>query len=474
MSVRFRLALWNVAVIAFAIIGMGALVHELVRQNLMDGLKNELRGRAKPLVLMARYPPPFPINDTQLTKQFKGLRRPPMNLAGEMQPRIFDDRDFSLFPGDKRPPIDPSGLQLARESGAETFTVMRRREEPPLMVYSVSAFRIATGARSVVQVSESLERVGREMALLTGALLTQIPIALAIATLGALFLTDRALRPIRAVTEAAAEIEATDFSRRLPVTGKDEFARLAETLNGMLGRLESAFERQRRFVADASHELKSPLTIIKANSSLSLTDPTLPENARIALQEIDAAADRTHRVVQDLLLLARSDAGDLTPRRELFSIRPICEDVTRQMRRLYPGGAMIEIDAPENLALYADPEQIRRLLANLLANAVRHTPAEGNITLSAQMPGDAVLLSVRDTGDGIAPEHLARLGERFYRPDAARARATGGTGLGLSICRAIAEAHGGTLHISSEPGCGTEAVVRYPSPLPPPLRREGE
>ena len=462
MTVRSRLVLWSVGVFALTIGGLGVIAVDSVRRNLTEGMKSELRDRAKPIVMLARYPPPFPLEKGFPLDRLRRPGPPPFGSDDTLQIRVLDDQNHSLFPGDKQPPLDRAGLEQARASDSEAFTMVRNPGEIPLLVYSVPVRRIPTGERSVIQISKSLERVGHEMAMLTGALLTQIPIALAIATAGALFLTDRALRPVRAVTEAAAEIEGTDLSHRLPVAGKDEFARLAETLNGMLGRLESAFEQQRRFVADASHELKSPLTIIKANSSLSLADPTLPENARVALQEIDSAADRTTRVVQDLLLLARSDAGDLTPQRELFPIRPLLEELARLARRMHPDGPTIEIAAPPDLRLNADPEQIRRLLTNLLDNALRHTPADERITLSAQTEGDKVELLVRDTGEGIAPEYLARLGERFYRPDAARARATGGTGLGLAICRAIAQAHGGALTVESVQGKETSVKVTIP------------
>jgi signal transduction histidine kinase len=330
---------------------------------------------------------------------------------------------------------------------------------------------------SVFQSSRSLESIYDEVSHLTNTLLALVPVALLISAAGAVFLTDRAIRPVRDVTQAAAEIGAReDLSARLPTTGGDEFARLSATFNAMLGRLEQAFarqeeayERQRRFVGDASHELRTPLTVIKANTSLALSDDSLPAEYREVLSEVDTAADRTIRIVQDLLLLARSDAGQLPIRPEPLDVGDVLTQAKREAAALRPDGAaiVVAVEADKSsvapLTVLADRHHLPRLLSNLLDNALRYTPSDGQITLSARpAAGNQAEIEVSDTGEGIAPEHLPRVTERFYRVDESRERGHGGTGLGLALCRAIAAAHGGSLSLASEVGRGTTVRVLIP------------
>jgi two-component system OmpR family sensor kinase len=296
------------------------------------------------------------------------------------------------------------------------------------------------------------------------------PLALLAAALGGALLTDRALRPVRQITQAAAQIGASDLSDRLPVKGQDEFSELAATFNGMLSRLEQAFtqlaqalEQQQRFTADASHELRTPLTIIKANTSLALEEERSNVEYRRALEAADRAADTTNRIVQDLLLLARGDVGQLGVDRRPTRIGELLQRAAEPFRGSHIPPISVELSDP-SLAVAADPHHLVRLFGNLLENAVRHTPPTGRITVSAHDEEDSVVVRVEDTGEGIAPEHLPHVCERFYRVDAARTRRHGGTGLGLAICQSIVEAHHGSLTLESVVGEGTTVTVRLPGP----------
>jgi heavy metal sensor kinase len=323
----------------------------------------------------------------------------------------------------------------------------------------------------VLQIATPLTAVYAELARLSGTLLTLFPLALLVAALGGAFLTEHALHPVRQITQAAAQIGVSDLSERLPVQGKDEFSELAATFNGMLGRLERAFtqlaqtlEQQRRFTADASHELRTPLTVIKANTSLALEEERSNAEYRRALEAADRAADTTTRIVQDLLLLARGDAGQLQLEQRPVCLKELLERALEPFRR--PEFASIAIDFPQPcLAVPGDSHRLLRLFSNLLENAARHTPAAGHITVTARADGESAIVRVRDTGEGIAPEHLPHVCERFYRVDTARARRHGGTGLGLAICQSIVEAHGGTLTLESVVGKGTTVTVRLPGAL---------
>jgi signal transduction histidine kinase len=252
------------------------------------------------------------------------------------------------------------------------------------------------------------------------------------------------------------------------VSGNDEFAELADTFNGLLGRLDASFqeqkralELQRRFTADASHELKTPLTIVKGNTSLALSRASIDDNSRHTLTEIDRAADTMSQLVQDLLLLARSDSGQLGGHRIEMLLREILETAASQATP--NGGPPVRLKVePEDLCVMGNEAELVRVFRNLLDNALCHTPSDGCISVSAHSSDGAVLVTVEDTGTGIAPEHLSHLGERFYRVDAARSRPTGGTGLGLSICKSILKAHAGGMEIESAVGKGTRVCVSLP------------
>jgi heavy metal sensor kinase len=320
----------------------------------------------------------------------------------------------------------------------------------------------------VVQAYEKLSYINTQLRQLTRAMLWICPFALIfVAGIGA-FLTGRALRPVRDFTLAAQKITAKSMGERLPVQGNDEFSELALTFNGTLNRLQDAYcrleeslEQQRRLTADASHELRTPLTVIKAHTSLSLTTPRTKEQYLNTIRAVDQAADIMARIVQDLLLLARADAGQLMVEHEPVSVEDLIESSVQTAKALE--GAPISINKidPE-LIVQGDAHLLMRVALNVLSNAKRHTPEGGQIGVRVNADAANISIVVADTGEGIAPEHLSHIGERFYRVDTARERTRGGTGLGLAICKTIISAHNGSLNIESELGKGTTVTIKLP------------
>ena len=439
MSLRVRLTLWYVAILALTLVGLGIILRLRIEATLLEGLDREL-------ALRANRPIP-PRGD-----------RPPGPSTSQPIPVFYYTNAKSLV--GKRTAPDPDSLKTVIQTH-KPLKITRNDQR----VYTALA-RTPEGIRGdiVFQTTASLVPLREQIASQTRELLALLPLALLIAAGGGLFLTERALRPMREITRAAEQIGAGDLSRRLAVPGNDELAQLAKTFNGMLARLETAFgqltrslEQQRRFVGDASHELKTPLTSIKINTDLALDDPQLSAETRDRLVRVRHATDRTIRLVQNLLLLARGDAGALPLRCQPFETNALLEELTREAQALQPGRAAI-VTQTEVATLYGDRDYLIQLLLNLVDNALRHTPREGRVTLSAHPHGFTVI----DNGTGIAPEHLPHLTERFYRVDTARARKAGGTGLGLAICQDIAEAHGGRLEIQSAPGEGTRVLVYLP------------
>jgi signal transduction histidine kinase len=320
----------------------------------------------------------------------------------------------------------------------------------------------------VIQVVEPMAPTRKALDELTRTLVILVPIALALAALGGAFLTRRALQPIREITRTATQIDPQNLSARIPAEGKDELAQLAGVLNGMLARLEEAFERQKQFAGDASHELRTPLATIKATSSLARADAWDTETCLTAMGAIEAAADRANRIVDDLLILARSDDSRLLPLLGEVSLRAVIDQAVREAEAAWenraPHAAVHVELADETLQVLGEPSHLARVFVNLLDNALRHTPVTGEILISARGEASVVVATVTDNGEGIAAEHLPHLGERFYRVDAGRERSRGGAGLGLAICRAIVEAHQGRLDVHSEPGSGTVVAISLPGP----------
>jgi len=233
--------------------------------------------------------------------------------------------------------------------------------------------------------------------------------------------------------------------------------------------IERAFRRQQEFVADASHELRTPLTILRSTMDL-LHQELGPAggDSRALVDEARVEIDRLQRLTADLLTLARSDRGQLVLALAPLNARVMAAEAVRRLAPLaQERGVEVRVESPEPApTVEADPDRLRQVLLILLDNALKHTPAGGRVTVAVRPEGRHVAVEVADTGSGIAPEHLPRLFERFYRADAARTRAEGGSGLGLAIAKALVDAHGGELALASAPGQGTRVTVRLPAEAP--------
>ena len=305
------------------------------------------------------------------------------------------------------------------------------------------------------------------------ALLLSLPSTLALigaAVVVAMVLFYPARRRLRALEHAAQRLGEGDLSARAPQKGGDEIARVAAAFNRMAGDLETrdaalrtSDALRRQMMADVSHELKTPLTAMRGYiETLRMPEVVLDADRRNRYFEtIDRETRRLERIVKDLLDLARYEHGGVVLQRRLFDIERLFENVAgRHEREAQREGVTIRIHVdPQADQVVADPDRIEQAIENLVANALRHTPSGGTVTLRATQGDGAATLSVSDTGGGIAPEHLPLVFERFYKVDAARAADSTGSGLGLSITKAIIERHGGTISVVSQPGQTTFIVV---------------
>ncbi|MFN3649410.1 MAG: sensor histidine kinase [Armatimonadota bacterium] len=461
------MTLWNVAVLALILGAMGGVVRYRVQADRLAAVDRTLAERAHESGRLWALGPAPP-----------GLRAAGRRRLLDPTPAAADGS-----PGAPRalPPLPPRIVPRDR-AGKEHWDQPWDRDAfarclagrtvystvwdggVPMRILSMPIERRGR-IDEVLQLAYPLGGVLREIDELTATLLALVPLGLLAAGLGGAFLTGRALRPVREIAATAARLGVNDLSERLPVSGRDELSELAVSINAMLARLEEAFERQRRFTADASHELRTPLSIVKANTGLALEHPWPEDRYREFLTAIDTAAGRQSRIVEELLFLARADAGKLAR-----DVGPVClldvlEEAAEAVSR--PDRPPIRLEPIDPALMVAGSgSELARLFTNLLENAARHTPPEGSVTVSARVEATSVVVAVTDTGEGIAPEHLPHLGERFYRVDAARSASTGGNGLGLAICRSITEAHGGRMSFESRVGEGTTVRIRLPLCLP--------
>ncbi|MGP1407111.1 sensor histidine kinase [Selenomonas sp.] len=280
------------------------------------------------------------------------------------------------------------------------------------------------------------------------------------------FISCRILRPIRTMTQAARELEVTDLSRRIAVPPvKDELAELAETFNHMLERIQTGFEQQRRFVSDASHELRTPVTVIRGYSDmLSRWGASDPETLEEGLTAIRSEAEDMQGLIEKLLFLARADQKRLAMHKERLELAPLVDDVVKKMA-LIATKHEVELLANEAGTVYVDPLLMKHMMRIILENSMKYTPKGGRITVEMHRSAGEMQLSLADNGIGIAKEHQDKVFERFYRVDSSRTKrmdAPGGTGLGLSIARWIADQHGIGIELISELGRGTKFILHIP------------
>lgn len=326
-----------------------------------------------------------------------------------------------------------------------------------------------TGRTSLVILGSPLDPGNRIQGLLINLLLGSL-LTLAIAIVGGFWFADRAMRPVQAITRTARNISETDLNRRINLSSKDELGELANTFDNMLARLQTAFERQRQFVADASHELRTPLTIVNLETSRALAAHRSQKEYERALGVIHSENEFMSHLVNDLLTLARMDNGQVLLEKSPIDLSDVAVDAIERLTSLaVRKDVRLEAgDLPE-ARIFGDRQSLLQMVSNLIENAIKYTDGDEKIVRVETGTKDShAWIRVSDNGPGIAPEHLPHLFDRFYRVDQARTRAmddgaepSAGSGLGLSIIQWIAQAHGGQVHVDSTPGNGSRFEVWF-------------
>ncbi len=293
-----------------------------------------------------------------------------------------------------------------------------------------------------------------------------IPITIAVSAGGGIFLARRALKPVEQITNTAHKIGETDLSLRINVETQDELGHLGETLNQMISRLEKAFERQKEFTSDASHELRAPLAIIQAEATLSLSKERSAPEYRKTLESIADETENMASLTNKLLELARSDSGKTAYTFETINLEEFIQEICSEMNLLFDEKNLaVNTILSKQIRIRGDLNSLRRLMLNLLNNALRYTDPGGDITVKLNNKNTMAVISVSDTGIGIPNEQKPFIFKRFYRVDKSRSRSDGGCGLGLAICKHIVDAHKGRITVDSQPGYGTTFTVLLPGIL---------
>jgi len=459
LPVRVRLTLWYGSLLEAMLVGLGAFLIVRLRADLVAAIDRSLDTRAAQIAL--NY-----TGDGE--EEFRGVSESSLVAVprGETADQVLSPSGTVLqSAGDEavsqEPMIGAADLARARRDGAGLrLTAALGADREPFRILAVRL----PDRPDVLVVSESLEDVDRSVHRLLGLMLLAGPAALAAAGGGGWWIAGEALRPVRRMTEEAAAIGPGRLHERVGVPRtRDEIERLGMTLNAMLARLERSVDEQRRFVADAAHELRTPLAIMRSEIDVSLASDRLPPAARAVLRSAADEVGRMSGIVENLLTLARMDEeGGLEILRAPVDLADVALDVARRFQAAAGSKGIVLGVSAEHVVVLGDRERLLQAVANLVDNAVKYTQPGGHVEVSVRAAPGRGRVVVADDGPGIPPELLPRIFDRFVRADAVRSRGTGGAGLGLAICRGIVEAHGGRIRAESEPGEGSRFVLELP------------
>lgn len=492
-SVRARLALWHTLAVAtvLAVFALGTYAFlvrsagQRIDQSLTEIARNFSAAWVDELAETPKAPPRRAALEALVEFRYHDRRI----LVYDSTGNLVAASDSSLL----HPELPPEVLRTLHSSPLEGLARDAASGTPSHATLGTSdawvramAMTVAIGGQPFTVVALRSEKAEEEVyESYAGALLVAIPLALALAGLGGYLLAKASLAPVAQITAAAERIGERSLDQRLAVANShDELGRLATVLNGLLGRLQRAFEQQRQFMADASHELRTPVTAFRSAADIALARATRPEEEyRDTLRVISSEGRRLSRIVDDLFLLARADGGQQPVRKAPLYLEELLEDCARSARALGAARRVrVEFQPADEAPLDGDAALLERLVINLLDNAVRHSPPDGlvQLTLSRDSfgerpdPGSVGMyrIEVRDSGPGVPVEARPHIFERFYRADAARRRDSTvsgegasqptGAGLGLAIALWIAEMHGGSVTLEESDAGGTLFVARLP------------
>ncbi len=486
-SIRTRLTLWYLSILALIVIVFAAVIYLLVARNLSQTTDNnlaeigrsvetDLRKEEADIAAARLLPPPPAEEDDEEKNPVDADDELPLTIESAIAEELEDlrSREYEFLV------LDRNGQKIG-----STIAVAELEEKSKNIAADLPFADVLTENETfrVHQMTLSLDgksfrlmitRSIREQTVFLTSLMrifsVTVPLALILAGLGGYFLARRSLAPVVSMSKHAASIGAANLNERLPVRNeRDELGGLAKVFNDLLLRLEASFQQQRQFMSDASHELRTPLAIVRGESEVALSKEDRPAaDYRESLSIVHDESKRLTKIVEDLFILARADSGQLKPNFEHFYLDEILVECVRVVGTLtQKRNTRIEFRVPDEMPIFADEELLHRLFLNLLDNAIKYNRESGIVTIAAQKQGTHYLITIRDSGPGIAAEDQAKIFDRFYRADKSRTRENtngkNGVGLGLSIAAWIAEVHHGTIRLVKSDSNGSEFLVELPS-----------
>lgn len=498
-SIRWRLQLWQGFLLVCLLSGFGFTAFQLYRTNRLSQIDEELQQRVAALTADVRRPPdgPPPLGPNRGDPAQSGRRGDPSlhpRLPGGPgrpgEPRSFAPFDPAPWLANRELELSPLTQALFDETATNGFyyavwfrgdTLLKRSTNGPPGLATPPAAAAGPGVRTRMHADrreaflmtemgdcvlvgrpmiEELRTMRRFAWWLAGAGLGVLAMGLG----GGGLIIGRAIRPVEVISAAASRISGGNLAERIPIREADsELGRLAGVLNRTFAHLESAFDQQRRFTADASHELRTPIAVLLSETQTALNRERSPAEYRETLEACQDTAQQMRRLTESLLELARFDAGQEPMQPEALDLAELatgCLEAVRPLAR--ERGIALKADLQPAPA-QGDPDRLRQVVINLLTNAIHYNREGGEVRVVTAIAEGVARLAVTDTGPGIPPEKLPLVFDRFYRADPSRARAEGRTGLGLAISKAIVEAHQGRLEVASEPGQGSTFTLDLPT-----------
>jgi heavy metal sensor kinase len=452
-TLKFRLTIWQIMVSLLMFLIFGTLAYLTLSRELNQNLDDSLEARAEELQSTL----------TQEGTQFSFAQR----LSEVVL--IYDSNSVLLQ--DLGPHVQFAGIDgLVKKAllGQSSYLTASTEDGQYVRLYA-SPLTLDPKTRIVIVVGRTPSEISDVLDTFRSVLIFSAIGAILIVAVGGFFWANRTLLPMRLIVGMVQQVGEKNLSRRLEVQSEDELGRLAGTLNRMMERLEDAFDRQRQFTADASHELRAPLAVIQAESTLALEKERTGPEYRKSLETVSLEVFHMSKIIERLLFLARWDAGKEPLNLQNVDMKELLTEVSSDIDVLaLEKGLKFSLGPVSDITMKGDRVKLRQLIINLLGNAIRYTPCGGSVSASLVQKRANIVLAVVDTGIGIAPEHLPLIFERFYRVDKARSRAEGGVGLGLAISKSIAEAHGGKIEVESQEGRGSTFRVIFPALHPEP------
>jgi heavy metal sensor kinase len=479
-SLRFKLTLWYVLILGILLISFSTFLYFTLSNSLHRDVDNKLRSLAELVSSESSSP---------LSKFGFGNIDQALETSMNLKPigkfiQVFDESGNIGRKSENLKNVQlPIGLNALKNAskGLITFETNRSIANTPLRIITFPVVE-NNHVTKIVQIASSLEEVEDALNTLFIILIITVPLALMVASLGGQFLAHKALKPVDDITQTARMITSQNLNQRIaPPKVKDEISRLIETFNGMISRLDQSFRQIKQFSSDASHELKTPLTILKGEVEVMLRKERTQQEYQQTLKSNLEEINRMSQIVEDLLLLSRADTGQIELSKGDINLTEMLSEVVAQMD-MFARSKRLDLSASNNhhdIHIFGDALRIREMLINLIENGIKYTEEGGSVCISLQKeyppavkyPSDRlekekesfIKIIVSDTGIGISKEDQEKIFDRFFRVDKARSREQGGSGLGLSICKWIVEAHQGEIQVESELGKGSSFTVKLPS-----------